>query len=374
MHLPTIRAQCFTVAIGGPVAFAVLVASPGAHAASGRLNDTGQSRCAFHQDFIDCKHTGQDGESGRDKTSPADQNGRAGFSFVKVSATGEDLPHTATAWSCVKDKVTGLMWEVKTSDGGLHDGTRLFSNYRDGRAGDTSQFVAQTNGEGLCGFTDWRLPRRVEMQSLVDYSTGYPRFSIDENWFPTFTQWQWTSTPSLLEPTLSWAVSLHLGDVGIPYAPVFPASAMLVRDVAPPVATTHARFIAKGDEVLDSQTRLIWKRCSEGQAWDGETCAGTAKSYTWFVALQRGRAKGWRLPNVKELGSLMDDTRHAPAIDPVFPATPSVRYWTSTFVQYEQDDAKNWAWWIDFDGGRTLFHFHGLELAVRLVRDAPPSQ
>lgn len=362
------RAQVIPVAGWFAVAATATVVSPSAQATLGGLNDSGQTHCAFQREFVACKRTGQDGESGRDRTSPNDLNGHAGFSFVKVSATGEDLPRNATSWACVKDKVTGLMWEVKTQDGGAHDGSRTFTNYRDGRDGDTSQFIRQTNLEALCGYTDWRLPQRVEMQSLVDYSVGYPEYSIDANWFPnTVTQWQWTATPSSLNPTLSWGISLTFGTVQIPYMPVFPATAMLVRTAAPDSSSTAVRFKPDGDQVLDTRTRLIWKRCSEGQRWNGDTCEGEAKAFTWFRALQLGRAQGWRLPNVKELGSLVDDTRHSPAIDPAFPGTPASTYWSSTFLQTEQN---NWTWWVDFDWGETLFHFHGAENAVRLVRDA----
>jgi len=87
---------------------------------------------------------------------------------------------------------------------------------------------------------------------------------------------------------------------------------------------------ADGQEVTDSQTGLIWRRCAEGMNWDGSTCAGAATPFTHEAALQRATAqaassgKAWRLPNVKELSSIVDKSRSYPAIDPTaFPATPS---------------------------------------------------
>jgi hypothetical protein len=49
------------------------------------------------------------------------------------------------------------------------------------------------------------------------------------------------------------------------------------------VATAPAsRFTDNGDgTVTDTATGLQWKRCSEGQSWDGATCSGTATNYYW---------------------------------------------------------------------------------------------
>jgi hypothetical protein len=47
--------------------------------------------------------------------------GHAGFDYAKLDANGAELPADAAQWSCVRDNVTGLIWEIKTGDGGLHD-------------------------------------------------------------------------------------------------------------------------------------------------------------------------------------------------------------------------------------------------------------
>lgn len=104
--------------------------------------------------------------------------------------------------------------------------------------------------------------------------------------------------------------------------------------LAAPTAHAQARYTysAAGDEVTDTKTGLTWRRCSEGQAWSGTTCTGTAATYSHEGALARAKTQiGWRLPNVKELASLADKTRTSPAIDTTaFPATPSEWYWSAT--------------------------------------------
>lgn len=74
--------------------------------------------------FVPCPvstYPRQDPDIGRAATADDDSDGRAGFSFIKVDADGKPLSADAPRLSCVKDKVTGLMWERKTSDGGLRD-------------------------------------------------------------------------------------------------------------------------------------------------------------------------------------------------------------------------------------------------------------
>jgi Protein of unknown function (DUF1566) len=130
-------------------------------------------------------------------------------------------------------------------------------------------------------------------------------------------------------------------------------------------------YSAAGDEVTDTQTGLVWRRCSEGQAWSGGTCTGSAATYTHEQALARATAQmgtaGWRLPNVKELASLADKTRTDPAINTTaFPATPSNWYWSST--PYAGDASR--AWFVSFYNGNVgydhvRYHYYH---HVRLVR------
>jgi len=55
--------------------------------------------------------------------------------------------------------------------------------------------------------------------------------------------------------------------------------------------------------VTDLHTGLQWKRCSEGQTWNGSTCSDKAKEYTWNEAMSlRSKFAGhsdWRLPTIQ---------------------------------------------------------------------------
>ncbi len=193
-------------ASGSPYVSNALVLTP-TQTVSGKLNDTGITSCANDTDHIlPCPvegFPGQDAESGRDVTANDDSDGHAGFSFTKLDSNGQPLPASANEWSCVKDNVTGLIWEIHTNDGGLRDKDNTYSWYNSdattngGYAGtkndgqcsggiscDTEGYVTAINTTGLCGYRDWRLPTVTEQQGLVDYSIPQPGPTIDSNFFP----------------------------------------------------------------------------------------------------------------------------------------------------------------------------------------------
>ena len=204
--------------------------------ATGKLNDTGITSCADASSWeLACPvagFPGQDAESGRDASANDDSDGHAGFSFTKVSSSGEALAASAPEWSCVKDNVTGLLWEIHTDDGGLRDKDNGYSWYNPdattngGDAGtqnggscsggiscDTESYVATVNAAGLCGYHDWRLPTAVELQGLVDYSIGYPGPTIDTNFFPDTQQnVYWSSSAVAGNTNNAWNVNFNNGN------------------------------------------------------------------------------------------------------------------------------------------------------------------
>ena len=133
--------------------------------------------------------------------------------------------------------------------------------------------------------------------------------------------------------------------------------------------TPSSDFVPLGDgsEVLHLTTGLIWRRCGIGQTWNGETCQGSLAGRNWQRALEAAEnaGEGWRVPNIKELLTLVERCRHDPAINrEVFPATRAASYWSSS--PYVAMDG--WALQVGFEDGRQSFHGKGANLHVRLVR------
>ncbi len=202
-------------------------------AVGGRLNDTGITTCSDgSRNGLPCPVDGypwQDAQDGRDATHNNDSDGHAGFSYTKLDGNGNPLPAGATAWSCVRDNVTGLVWEVKTTSG-LRSQSNTYSWYNSdantnggfagcqddgsctGGACDTQSFVAAVNAQGLCGHRDWRLPSRVELMSIVSNDRYSP--AIDTAWFPnTPGGWFWSSSPAAYSPDNAWGVNFYDGYV-----------------------------------------------------------------------------------------------------------------------------------------------------------------
>ena len=121
-----------------------------------------------------------------------------------------------------------------------------------------------------------------------------------------------------------------------------------------------------GTEVTDSKTDLTWRRCSEGKSWNGSFCVGTALRLTNERALIHAQTQtGWRLPNVKELASIIDRSKRSPAIDTTaFPGTVTNWYWSSSpFVRKAGS-----AWVVFFGTGHVGEGTRFDEAQLRLVR------
>lgn len=124
---------------------------------------------------------------------------------------------------------------------------------------------------------------------------------------------------------------------------------------------------ANTSQVKDLQTNLIWQRCAVGRVWNGMECTGTEKLLSWQQALQEAKAQtGWRLPNIKELKSLVEVACYEPAINSnIFVGmTGNSVFWSSTTVA---DDATS-AWQLKFDDGKSQFVVKTESASLILVR------
>ena len=171
--------------------------------------------------------------------------------YTKLDALGNRLPKSAKSWSCVLDNRSGLIWEVKTNDGGGRDKDNEYrwggrgasdvalANYDgndesrrkksrwDGkgkRYDDWNKLVDAANFEQLCGFADWRVPDLFELASLVRCRGGsyqnlddgcsgsYQKPTIDTDYFPNAkSSWYWSASPDADGSSDAWPLSFSNG-------------------------------------------------------------------------------------------------------------------------------------------------------------------
>lgn len=96
------------------------------------------------------------------------------------------------------------------------------------------------------------------------------------------------------------------------------------------------RFVDNGDNTItDKATGLMWIKEPEaiGGIW---ASAGNPVQMVWDDTIDNCNAldyaghDDWRLPNVKELYSLIDLGRYSPALDPIFSGSIGTDFFSST--------------------------------------------
>jgi hypothetical protein len=217
------------LALAALAAAALQTATP-AFAVTKKINDTALTQCRSAGGLWSsaCTGTGQDGAYGRDVSFDDDTNGAAGFDFIKICNSGQKagigtcpadplLGSGHDDWACTQDKITGLVWEMKTTSG-LRDGSRVYDYPTSGQDsyttwGPVQDYVSSINTAALCGKTDWRLPKVRELQSIVHYGALFP--AIDGSFFPNTgfdagdAYWSASTVPD--SSTYVWVVRFDRG-------------------------------------------------------------------------------------------------------------------------------------------------------------------
>lgn len=303
------------------------------------LPRTGQTKCyAYEWEYggmeIPCPGTGQDGEY---------QMGVAWPNPRFTSGTGPEA-------DCMVDHLTGLMWSKNAN---LPGGTLQWDGAID-----------FANGLYLCGHADWRLPNVNELESLFNTdSLGMASWLNSQGFFNTpISPRYWSSSSAAYNNENAWAVGGN-GFVVPDRKTGYSRNVLPVRGItsspAPVWQTGQTTSYRDGDDgdlhqgvpwpsprfsepangmVIDNLTGLIWTE--DANTPGPAVCLpGTMKKFPATLAhiecLNSNNYLGysdWRLPNKKELMSLIDRSQVGPAL-PVghpFQNTNILFHWSST--------------------------------------------
>jgi hypothetical protein len=230
--------------------------------------------------------------------------------------------------STVTDNVTGLMWQKSMGEKMTYEGA--------------FQKVKECN---LGGYHDWRIPTIKELYSLILFTgrvQGQKAITpfIDTKYFDQplgnsqagereIDAQTWSSTEyvgrTMRNDETIFGVNFIDGRIkGYPkYDPrTYSPNRMYFRFVRGNSNYGKNRFIDNGNgTVTDAATGLMWQKSDGGRGMDWQ------KALKYADSLKLGGYTDWRLPNAKELQSIVDYTRspqttNSPAIDPIFKTTP----------------------------------------------------
>jgi hypothetical protein len=123
------------------------------------------------------------------------------------------------------------------------------------------------------------------------------------------------------------------------------------------------RYTTSGGTVRDGKTHLTWQKTAPA---DAPTWA-LARSYCSGVGASLG-GTGWRVPTLKELLTIVDDSGVSPSIDSATfdaaSADSSSSFWSASPVS----GPAGYAWIVDFAGGVSFSRAVSETASVRCVR------
>jgi hypothetical protein len=265
----------------------------------------------------------------------------------------------------VKDEVTGLTWQ-KSHDAGTYYWAA------------TQTVVDNLNAQNYGGYSDWRVPTIKELYSLWNVSKGWPY--IDSEYFAVNYSseedlshaifWSSDKYSGVLgnisgdTPGAELAFGVNFGTGHIKAYSISVGPKHLVRCVRGNLAYAVNLFQDNGDGTIsDLATGLMWTQTDSGSGMEWEHALAYAQTQNSVNYLGHN---DWRLPNTKELQSIVDYTRSpyatnqanvGPAINALFSCTGILNdggkadypyYWTSTSAIPKANGIYAYAWYVAF--------------------------
>ncbi len=281
--------------------------------------------------------------------------------------TGVQSSYNDNGDGTITDNRTGLMWQKDTEDKMTH-----------------AEAVTGVSIFNLAGYSDWRLPTIKELYSLMDFSgqdpSGYQGTDtsglvpfIDTNYFvfeygdtsigERTIDAQYATSTLYVSTTMNGAATMfgvNFADgriKGYPYQATDgePAKEFFVMYVRGNTNYGKNNFVDNGDNTItDTGTDLMWMKDDSGILNAGDNSDGKLtweQALEWAENLDYGGYTDWRLPDIKELQSIVDytrspDTTNSAAIDPVFNTSSIIDeggntnypfYWSGTTHQSTVD-------------------------------------
>ena len=327
------------------------------------LADSGQRNCIDYAGPLDSCPALGDGYYGQDAQYGWDVTHERNVRYTRIVTAEEPI---------VRDNITGLVWQGCPA--GLRGSACKTGTSKELNWGEAVEYC---DALSWGGHDDWRLPDEFALQSIMDYGVSAPAVDLDA--FPEsdhITSWYWTSSTVASDESMANVLVSYYGHV----CGSIKDDTLATRCVRGKASSNRLYRFERDDSaaiepvVTDTVTGLTWQGCTSGRS--GETCGtGAVWQMTWGEALDYctdlswGGQDDWRLPNIIELQSIVDNSRSDPSIDAdIFPATDIGNlYWSST----SDTATANRIWCLYFHSGSLSDISMGSNLNVRCVRRQP---
>lgn len=122
----------------------------------------------------------------------------------------------------------------------------------------------------------------------------------------------------------------------------------------------NANLTKIDNRVIDDKTNLQWQ--DDGNV--STTKTNWKDAINFCENLELDNYKDWRLPNIVELSSIIDDTKNKPLISNIFKNNKAADFWSST----TKANDSNSAWIVIFNKGIQYFRGKSEKNYVRCVR------
>lgn len=354
------------------------------YARTSRALQTGAIKCWDTEGYeIDCKGSGQDAE-------------------VQSGAPAVDPRFTDNYDGSVTDNLTNLIW-LKDADS--------FGEVEWKDALDKSRALAH----GAAGLTDnskkgdWRLANIRELLSLIDYGQADPILPKGHPFQNVRSAIYWTSTTLAPAPKLAWMMTLGIGPT-VFVVKNTPARMWPVRGTSTrvpqsgqenawntdgdllssetgtgqdgemragvPLPSAAQRFDdRRNGTIRDQLTGLVWLKNADVfgfKTWSHALACCRALEQGDYGLADGSQAGDWRLPNIREIESLVDYGQAGPCLPKNHPfenVRPS-SYWTSTTVASGPTEAM----FIILGVGPSIFENKEHQFFVWPVRNSLPHE